>query len=104
MSLWIYREFILSLQCNLIMSGIPLEGPAQVFFDRPGIVKNVSIPESVLSTKLNAISNQAVCEAAASELLQVFKKNTMANLAALFNKVFQIANHHDVLGSIMDNF
>ena len=40
---------IISMHYKLRMFGIPLEGPAQVYCDNQGVVKNTSIPESVLS-------------------------------------------------------
>jgi hypothetical protein len=48
------------------MFGVPIEGPTNVFCDNRGIVKNVSIPESTLMKKHNAINYHAVREAAAA--------------------------------------
>jgi hypothetical protein len=42
------------------MFGVPIEGPAKVLCDNQGVVKNTSIPESVLSKKHNAINYHAV--------------------------------------------
>jgi hypothetical protein len=50
-----------------------------LFCDNHGIVKNVSIPESVLSKNHSAIDYNAVCEAAAGGILQVFKEDIKIN-------------------------
>jgi hypothetical protein len=50
-ALRIARDLTISMRYKLRMFGIPLEGPAQVFCDNQGAVKNTSIPESVLSKK-----------------------------------------------------
>ena len=55
------------------MFGIPLEGPVKVFYANQGIVKSVSIPESVLLKKLITMNNHAVHEAAAAGNLKHVK-------------------------------
>ena len=69
------------------MFGIPLEGPAMVFCDNQGVVKNTSVPESVITKKHNAINYHAVREAAAAGILEVHKEGTQTNLADFFTKV-----------------
>jgi hypothetical protein len=57
------------------MFGVPLEGPAQVFCDNyQGVVKNSSVPESVLTKKHNAVNYHAVREAAAAGVVKVCKQ------------------------------
>ena len=46
-----------------------MEGPANVFCDNRGVVKNASIPESTLAKKHNAINYHVVQEAAAAGIL-----------------------------------
>ena len=45
---------VVALRYKLHDFGIPLNGPARVFCDNQGIVKNFSIPESMLSKKHKA--------------------------------------------------
>jgi hypothetical protein len=59
-ALWICKELIVALRYKLCMFGVPIEGPANDFCDNRGVVKNVSIPESILMKKHNAISYHAV--------------------------------------------
>jgi hypothetical protein len=54
------RDMIIVLRYKLRMFGIPLEGAAQVFYDNQGVVKNTSVPESVLTKKHNAVNYHAV--------------------------------------------
>jgi hypothetical protein len=85
------------------MFGVPLDGPAQVYCDDQGVVKNTSIPESELSKKHNAINYHAVQEAAAAGVLEDHKKDTQTNLADLLTKVLPSDRRKALLGSIVYN-
>jgi hypothetical protein len=85
------------------MFDVPIDGPAQDFFDNQGVVKNTSIPKSVLSKKHNAINDHAVREAAAAGILQVHKEDMQTNLADLFTKVLNAEQRRELLGSILYN-
>jgi hypothetical protein len=67
---------IISQKFKLRMFGISLDGPAQVFCKNQGIVKNVSIPESLLSKKHNTTIYHAACEAATTVIPHVVKEDT----------------------------
>jgi hypothetical protein len=69
------------------MFGVPIEGPANVFCDNHGVKTNVSIPESTLMKKHNAINYHAVREAMAAGILRVGKEDRETNLADLLTKV-----------------
>ena len=68
-ALRICKEMIVALCYKLRMFGIPIDGPANVFCDNRGVVKNVSIPESTLMKKHNAINYHTVREAVAAGIL-----------------------------------
>jgi hypothetical protein len=57
---WICKELIVAIHYKLRMFGVEIDGPVNVFCDNCGIVKNVSIPESTLMKKHNAINYHAV--------------------------------------------
>ncbi|KAI2489367.1 Reverse transcriptase (RNA-dependent DNA polymerase) [Fragilaria crotonensis] len=97
------RDVIIALRYKLRMFGVPLEGPAQVYCDNQGVVKNASIPESVLSKKHNAINYHAVREAAAAGVLQALKEDTQTNLADLFTKALPADRRHELLSCIPYN-
>jgi hypothetical protein len=48
-------KLIEALQYKLRMFGIPIDGPASMFCDNNSVVLNVTVPESTLSKKHNAI-------------------------------------------------
>lgn len=102
-ALWTARDLITSMRYKLRMFCVPLDGPAQVYCDNQGVVKNMSIPESVLSKKHNAINYHAVREAAAAGVLEVHKEDTQTNLADLFTKVLPADRRRELLGSIVCN-
>jgi len=58
-----------------------------VRFDNAGVVKNVSIPESVLHKRHNAINYHVVREAVAAKIMVVGKEDGETNLADLFTKI-----------------
>jgi len=66
----IARDLIVSLRIKLRMFGCPIDGPANVFCDNQGVVKNASLLESTLSKKHNAINYHVVREAAAAGILR----------------------------------
>ena len=81
------KDMIVALLYKLRMFGVPIVGPANVFCDNNGVVKNTTIPESMLAKKHNAINYHAICEAVAAQILRVGKEDGMTNLADLFTKV-----------------
>jgi hypothetical protein len=81
------RDLIVALWYKLCMFGIPISGPMKTYCDNQGIGKNVSIPESVLSKKHNAINYHAIREAVATRIMQVAKEDGDSNLADLLTKL-----------------
>jgi hypothetical protein len=69
------------------MFGVPPTGPASAFCGSQGAVRNVSIPESALCKKHNAVNHRVVREATAMGILRVGKEDTAADLADGFTKV-----------------
>jgi len=81
------RDLIVSLRFKLRMFGVPLVGPTDVLCDNAGVVKNTSVPESVLSKRHNAINYHVVRESAAAGILRVGKEDGETNLADAFTKI-----------------
>ena len=77
---------IVGLRHKLRMFGVPIEGPANIYCDNQGVVKNTSLAESTLSKKHNAVNYHAVCEACAAGIMRVAKEPNETNLADLFTK------------------
>ena len=85
-ALRIAKELIVGLRYKLRMFGVPVEGPAYVFCDNRGVVKNASMPESALQRKHNTINYHAVREAVAAGIMRVGKEDGETNLADLLTK------------------
>ena len=64
-----------------------LNSPVNVFCDNNGVVKKMSIPQSMLAKKHNAINYHVMREAVAAKIIRVGKEDGMTNLADLFTKV-----------------
>ena len=86
-ALRIAKDLLVALRYKLRMFGVRVDGPANVFCDNSGVVKNTSIPESTLMKKHNAINYHSIREAVAAKILRVGKEDGMTNLADLFTKV-----------------
>ena len=85
-ALRVCKDLIVSMRYKLRMFGVPIDGPANVFCDNRGVVKNASVPESTLQKKHNAINYHAVREAAAAGILRVGKEDGETNFADLLTK------------------
>ena len=59
-ALRVCKELIVALRYKLQMFGVPVNGPANVFCDNQGVVKNASFPESTLLKKHNVVNYHAV--------------------------------------------
>jgi hypothetical protein len=97
-ALRICNEFIVAMRYKLRMFGVPIEGPANVFCDNHGVVKNTSMPESTLTKKHNAINYHVVREAVAAGILRVGKEDGEMNLADLLTKVIVGQKRWDFVG------
>jgi len=95
------KEMLVALRYKLRMFGVPIMGPADVFCDNQGVVKNASIPESTLSKKHNAINYHAVREAVAAKIIRVGKEDGMTNLADGFTKVLTADRRKSIFESFM---
>jgi hypothetical protein len=85
------------------MFGIPIAGPTHVFCDNQGVVKNASIPESVLTKKHNSVNYHAVREAVAAGIMKVAKEDGDSNIANLFTKPLSEPRRLTLLRSILYN-
>jgi hypothetical protein len=83
----ICKELIVAIHYKLRMFGVEVDGPVNVFYDNCGVVKNVSILESTLMKKHNAINYHVVREVVAAGILRVGKEDGETNLADLLTQV-----------------
>ena len=74
---------------KLKMMGVPIDGPSNIMADNmPVLVKNMSIPESVLKKKSNSIAYHYVRERAASgRSILVRHERTDSNIADILTKI-----------------
>ena len=86
---------------KLRMFGVPVEGPTNVFCDNNGVVKNASIPHSMLQKKHNTINYHSIREAVAAGIIRVGKEDGMTNLADLFTKVLTADRRRNLCRHIM---
>ena len=63
------------------MSGVPIDGAANVYCDNKAMYKNTSIPEIVLKKKHHSIAYHRCREAVAAKVIRVAKQGTEKNPA-----------------------
>ena len=79
-------EMCKALRYKLRMFGIPIEGASDILCDNNSVVKNSSLPQSVLQKKHHSITYHFVREHAARGIIRVAKIDGTTNLADLFTK------------------
>jgi hypothetical protein len=83
------------------MFGVPIAGPANVFCDDQGVVKNLSIAESVLMKKHNPINYHIVREAVVAGILHVGEEDGLTNLVDLLTKPLTGENRWNLCWNFM---
>jgi hypothetical protein len=84
------------------MFGVLIDGPANIFCDNRGVVRNASIPESTLMKKHNAINYHSVREAAAAGIPCIGKEEDgETNMADLLTKSLTGQKRWDICWHLM---
>ena len=103
-ALRISTEMIEALRYKFRCIGIPVEGPADVFCDNMPVVKNLSIPTSVLKKMHNSIFYQRVREDQDASILRVGWIPGEFNQVDYFTKTTMPGNtRHNLVDSIFSN-
>ena len=79
-------EYVRGLRYKLRMMGIPCDEPAYIFGDNQSVLKNGSLPDSVLKKKSNSIAYNFVREGVAMNEWLLAYVNTKENLADFLTK------------------
>ncbi|KAL7528642.1 hypothetical protein ACHAWF_002638 [Thalassiosira exigua] len=103
-ALRIARDMIVEIRLKLKLIGVPMVGPANVFCDNQGVVKNTSIPESTLSKKHNSVNYHIVREAVAAGILRVAKEDTVNNLSDALTKLQTLDRKRELLGNLIYDY
>ena len=100
-ALRICKELIVALRYKLREFGVPIQGPANVFCDNAGVVKNVSNPTSTLTKRHHALNYHVCREACAAGIMRVGKEDGATNVADLLTKQLDASRRRDLLWSFM---
>ena len=98
------RDKIVELRLKCKSVGLALDGPADVYCDNQGVVKNTSIPKSTLSKKHNAVNYHIVREAVAADVMRVGKEDTNTNLADALTKMLPYSRKRELLGCLLYDY
>jgi hypothetical protein len=77
------------------MRGVPINGPAYTYVDKMSVVKNRSLPESVLKKKSNAIVYHACWETIAMGEMYGLYIQSKKNIDDLMTKGFPSGEYRD---------
>ncbi|KAL7545122.1 hypothetical protein ACHAWF_008480 [Thalassiosira exigua] len=100
----IARDMIDELWLKLKSMGVPMVGPANLFCNNQGVVKNTHIPESMISKKHNSVNYHIVREAVAAGILRVAKEDTVSNLADALTKLQTYDRKRELLGNLLYSY
>ena len=81
------QDLTVALRIKLKMFGVPIDCSADFFCDNESVVKNTSIPTSVLAKKHNAVNYHIICKSAAAGTLRVAKIPTKENKSDALTKI-----------------
>jgi hypothetical protein len=95
------RDLVSALRIKLKCFGVPIDGATNVFCDNNAVVKNVSIPESTLTKKHNAINFHIVRESVAAKIIRVGKEDTLTNIADVFTKLVPFTRKRELLAPFL---
>ena len=95
------RDQISALRIKLKCFGIPIDGPTNLFCDNNAVVKNVSLPESTLSKKHNAVNFHIIRESVAAKMIRVGKEDTLTNIADVFTKLVPFSRKRELLARFL---
>jgi hypothetical protein len=95
------RDLISALRIKLKCFGIPIDGATNVFCDNNAVVKNISIPESTLAKKHNAINFHIIRESVAAKIIRVGKEDTLTNIADVFTKLVPFTRKRELLAPFL---
>lgn len=97
----IAKDMVSALRIKLKCFGVLLTGPTNVFCDNNAVVQNVSIPESTLAKKHNAINYHIIREAVAAGIIRVGKEDTLTNIADVFTKLVPFTRKYQLLSPFL---
>lgn len=95
------RDLTVALRIKLKMFGVPIDGPADFFCDNESVVKNTSIPTSVLAKKHNAVNYHIIRESVAAGIMRVAKIPTKENMSDALTKILPHSQRNYLLGKIL---
>ena len=97
----IARDQISALRIKLKCFGVPINGATNMFCDNNAVVKNVSLPESTLAKKHNAINFHIIRESVAAKIIRVGKEDTTTNIADVFTKLVPFTRKRELLARFL---
>jgi hypothetical protein len=94
-------DMIEGLRYKLRMMGIPVDGPTSVFCDNQSVVKNTTVPESVLKKRHNAIAYHRAREAQAAGFIRVAWESGDTQIADLLTKLLPGPRLKELVGYVL---
>eukprot|EP00984_Skeletonema_dohrnii_P018105 scaffold8364_cov75-Skeletonema_dohrnii-CCMP3373.AAC.1 len=95
------RDLTVALRIKLKMFGVPIDGPADFYCDNNSVVKNLSIPTSMLAKKHNAVNYHIIRESAAAGILRMAKEDTLTNPADVLTKIHTFNKRQTLIGGLL---
>ena len=81
--------------------GAPIDGPTWMFGDNESVIKNSTIPQSVLKKHHNALSYHHICEACAAGIMKFIHIPGTENVADVLTKFLPWSSLKELVGPIL---
>jgi len=94
-------NMIEGLRYKLRMMGIPINGPTSVLCDNASVVKNSTVPESVLKKRHNAIAYHRAREAQAAGIIRVAWESGETQIGDLLTKLMPGPRLKELIGYVL---
>ena len=94
-------EQVMGLRYKLRCFGAPLDGPTWVFGDNESVIKNSTIPQSVLKKRHSALVYHRDCEACAAGVIYFIHIPGIINVADVLTKFLPWSTLKELVRSIL---
>ena len=95
------RDLTVALRIKLKMFSVPIDGPADFYCNNDSVVKNTSIPPSMLAKQHNSGNYHIIRESAAAGILRVAKILTECNKSDALTKVLAMYKRNELLNDVL---
>ena len=97
-------EMLIALRYKLLLFGVPIDDPCNIFYDNDDVARTAMRVETTLKRPLLLIAFHKTREVVACGIMLVFFERSGSNLSDLFTKVLASIDHKRIIAYIYGKF